>query len=136
MWQGPRAAPTPAGSPALLILTLSAPRAAAMLKPLGVFHARVAKLFGRHLSPAEQAAILRGPPCAIAVGTPHRVAKLLDDGALSLERCSLVLVDAHPDVKGYSVLTMPAVKDDLFSLLREHLHAKLAKGALKLGVYG
>jgi hypothetical protein len=69
------------------------------------------------------------------VGTPHRVAALLADGALSLQRCALVLLDVQVDCKGYSLLSHPAMKEDLFSLLREQLHSRLVAGSLKLGVY-
>lgn len=56
------------GAPALVIVTYSAVRAAAMLKPLSVFSTRIAKLFGKHLSLEDQRAILRGPPITIAIG--------------------------------------------------------------------
>lgn len=56
------------GAPALIIVTYSAVRAAAMLKPLSVFSTRIGKLFGKHLSIEDQRAILKGPPITIAIG--------------------------------------------------------------------
>jgi len=58
----------PPGAPAVIIVTYSAVRAASMLKPLGVFKTRIAKLFAKHLSLEEQRAILKGPPVTMAVG--------------------------------------------------------------------
>jgi hypothetical protein len=121
------AAPRPRASPALLLLTHSAPRACELIKQLTPFNTRVAKLFARHLSLQEAAAALQaGPPCVLAVGTPHRVAALLEAGHLSLAHCTTVLLDTAPDVKGMSVLTMFGVRDELWALYWAHLHARVA----------
>lgn len=56
------------GRPEVLIISFSAPRAASMLKPLGVFHTRIAKLFARHMTVEEQQAVLSGPAVTMAVG--------------------------------------------------------------------
>ena len=108
-----------------------------MLRPLSAFKARVAKLFGRHMSPEEQAAALAGAPVALAVGTPHRLASLLAADALKLDRTRLVLLDVRRDAKGFNVLDHPNLRDDTATLIRDHLHARLTApgSALKLGVY-
>ena len=138
VWGGPKAAPIPPGAPAVIIVTLSAARAAQMLKPLAAFHGRVAKLFGKHFTVAAAAASLRGAPVALAVGTPHRLSALLAAGALSLARARLVVLDARRDVKGFSLLDHPNLKDDFAALLRDHLHARLVApggAALQLAIY-
>jgi len=139
VWGGPRAAPVPAGSPAVLIVTGSASRAAHMLRPLASFHARVGKCFGKHLSLAEAEAALRppAPPVALCVGTPRRLAALLASGALTLTRARLVVLDVHPDAKRFSLLDHPNLRGDTAALLREHLHGALtAPGSeLRLALY-
>lgn len=126
----------PRPQPQVLVLTYSANRAADMLKPLGAFGCRVAKLFARHLSLEEQKEVLSGgPPCPIAVGTPNRILKLIEDGALALHHATLppppagstaaspllVVVDAHADFKGFTLLTHPNLRDDFFTLWNEHV---------------
>lgn len=137
VWGGPKSAPVPPASPTVIIVSLSAARAAQMLKPLAVFHGRVAKLFGKHFTVDAAAASLRGAPVALAVGTPHRLSALLAAGALSLARARLVVLDARRDVKGFTLIDHPNLRDDFATLLRDHLHARLVApgGALRLAIY-
>jgi hypothetical protein len=130
------AAPRPRGAPALLVLTHSAPRACELIRALAPFGARVAKLFARHVGVGEAAAALAsGPPCALAVGTPHRVAALLDGGHLTLAHCDVLLLDTAPDAKGMSVLTMFGVRETWWELYWRHLHARVAvQGACRLAL--
>ena len=70
----PRALGPPA-TPSVVIVSYSALRCVALLKPLSAFSCRVAKCFARHSSLDENAAQLRnGPFSAIAVGTPTAAA--------------------------------------------------------------
>lgn len=41
-----------------------------------------------------------------------RIKKLIDIEALGLSRLSVIVLDVHPDVKGYSLLTLPQVRLD------------------------
>jgi len=152
------------GAPAAILVTFSGVRAASFLQPLAAFKTRVAKLFAKHLSIEQQHDILRGPPVTLAVGacapakerafpneaprarclppyrpslagTPNRLAKLLEDGSLSLAACALVVFDVHVDVKGYSLLTHPGMREDAFALYRDHVHPLLGDGKCKLGLY-
>jgi U3-containing 90S pre-ribosomal complex subunit len=109
-WKGPKSIPPPSASPVLLIITYSAVRAAAMLKPLSTFGVRIAKLFGKHLAIADQIAILNGPPVTIAVGTPHRINALLNAKALKLDRLCLIVIDTRKDIKGFTLLDHPNKK--------------------------
>jgi superfamily II DNA/RNA helicase len=52
----------------------------------------VAKLFAKHLKVDEQAAILEGD-VRIGVGTPNRVLKLFDVGAVSSSNLHHVIID-------------------------------------------
>lgn len=70
-----------------------------------------------------------------SAGTPHRLSALIDEGALSLSAASVVLLDVHPEVKGFTLLDHPNLKEDVFALLRDHLHGRIAAGSLKLALY-
>lgn len=41
-----------------------------------------------------------------------RIKKLIDIEALGLSRLAVILLDIHPDVKGYSLFTLPQVRFD------------------------
>eukprot|EP00746_Dinoflagellata_sp_MGD_P082884 gnl/MRDRNA2_/MRDRNA2_32943_c0_seq1.p1 gnl/MRDRNA2_/MRDRNA2_32943_c0~~gnl/MRDRNA2_/MRDRNA2_32943_c0_seq1.p1 ORF type:complete len:230 (+),score=58.80 gnl/MRDRNA2_/MRDRNA2_32943_c0_seq1:59-748(+) len=41
--------------------------------------------------------------CAVAVGTPGRLARLLDEGSISLNKTSLIVLDLHKDVKNFNL---------------------------------
>lgn len=126
----PHSGPRPKGSPAVLIVCPSARRAADLLKPLAAFKTRIGKCFAKHLKEHEQVAMLQtGPPITIAVGTPHRLNRLCDIGALSLSSCALVLFDCHPDQKGYSILDAFATKEDAFTFYKQHLHERVHAGS-------
>jgi hypothetical protein len=130
------AAPRARGSPALLLLTHSAPRACDLIKALAPLGARVAKLFARHVPLADAAAALAGgPPVALAVGTPARVAALLERGALSLEQCAVVVLDAAPDRRGLCVLTEKEAREEWWALYWERgIHARVVRGDCKLAL--
>ena len=120
------ATPRPNGSPALLIVTGSAARAVALLAQLAPLRTRVGKCFAKHLSLEEQRAQLQSsPPITVAVGTPHRLSKLLDEGALSLASCGAVVFDMAADAKGFSVLESFATKEESFALFGRHIAERL-----------
>lgn len=48
-----------------------------------------------------------------------RIKKLIDAEALDLSRLQVLVLDLHPDVKGYSLLTLPQVR---FALLRKQFN--------------
>ena len=60
---------------------------------------KVGKLFAKHFKVEEQRADLATRRLAAAVGTPNRLAKLADLGALRLDRLRLIAVDVHLDAK-------------------------------------
>ena len=91
----PSTAGRPQGSLAVLILAQSAVRCVELGKlcaPLGV---RVAKLFAKHMSVEEQAALLASGDAVMGIGTPARVARLMELGHLSLAATQLVELDVH-----------------------------------------
>ena len=119
-----------AAAPALVIVTHSAPRAAALLRELSVFKTRIGKIFS-----SDAAAGLRvGPPISICVGTPHRIRAVISEGALSLEKCRIVLLDAAPDAKKLCLLTERASREEWWGLYSDMIHQLVRTGQTKIAV--
>eukprot|EP01034_Spumella_vulgaris_P022473 gene22473-28601_t len=58
----------------------------------------------------------------VAVGTPNRINKLIELGALSLRLTKVVLVDVTEDSKHYNILSLHEVKHDFYRLLYADVH--------------
>jgi hypothetical protein len=124
------------GCPLLLVLCSSAIRATQIIKSMcaKLIKCKIAKLFAKHFKVEEQMEMLSKEYSPIALGTPNRVAKLIELGALSLRRTVLVLVDVTPDSKQFNILTLNEVKHDFYRLLynqilpeKKHLKVALIK---------
>ena len=124
----------PCGAPACLLLTGSALRACELIKLLPDLHRAcpVAKLFGKHLKPAEQAEALASAQLCLGAGTPARVDKLVGMGALSLSRLQLLVLDTSRDVKKRNLLDIPETRRDFWTLWRHHLSAPISAGTLRV----
>ncbi|XP_061995175.1 uncharacterized protein LOC133713063 isoform X2 [Rosa rugosa] len=96
------------GSPAVLIISTSALRSIELLRGFRSLtkECHPVKLFSKHMKVDEQVSLLKDR-VNIASGTPSRIKKLIDIEALGLSRLSVIVLDVHPDVKGYSLLTLP-----------------------------
>lgn len=104
-------------SPTLLVITPAALRAVDIIKQINYAFkksVKVTKLFARHIHVNEQASILTSFDCRAAVGTPHRLGKLNEMGALSLEHTKYLLIDAGRNDKNMSIFSMPQVNQDFF----------------------
>jgi len=62
---------------------------------------------------------------AIAIGTPNRLSKLVSLGSLQLNMIKLVIIDIEPDIKKFTMLTMPTVKDDFYEFMN-HFNSSLS----------
>lgn len=122
------------GCPTLLVVCSSASRANEIIRSLSgrPLKCKVAKLFAKHFKISEQVNTLAQESFPVAVGTPHRLSKLIEVGALSLRLTKLVLVDMQPDSKMFNIITLSAVKHDFYNLLyscifpeRSHLKISL-----------
>ncbi|KAI8927964.1 U3-containing 90S pre-ribosomal complex subunit-domain containing protein [Entophlyctis helioformis] len=91
----------------LVIVCASAERVLEVIKQMhSIKGIRVAKLFARHIKPAEQVDMIVSRTFAIGVGTPHRISKLLlEDGAQEALKSfqHLVFDQSHVDQKGRGV---------------------------------
>uniref|UniRef100_A0A5B7BHH7 Protein CMSS1 n=1 Tax=Davidia involucrata TaxID=16924 RepID=A0A5B7BHH7_DAVIN len=125
------------GNPALLIISLSALRSLELLRGLrpltGECHA--AKLFSKHMKIEDQVSFLKNR-VNIASGTPNRIKKLIDMEALGLSRLAVIVLDMHTDVKGYSLFTLPQVRDEFWDLYKSYFHERLVQGDLRICLYG
>ncbi|KAL1295522.1 hypothetical protein HN51_056399 [Arachis hypogaea] len=125
------------GSPAILIVASSALRSLHLLRGFRSFtkECHAAKLFSKHMKLEEQVSVLNNR-VNIASGTPSRIKKLIDTEALSLSRLQVLLLDIHPDVKGYSLLTLPQVRDEFWDLFKNYFYQGMIQGHLRICLYG
>ncbi|KAL3693897.1 hypothetical protein R1sor_007548 [Riccia sorocarpa] len=125
-----------AGSPTLLVFCSSAMRCIELLRGLNAFtkSCKPVKLFAKHIKVDEQVTLLK-EQVYIAAGTPNRVRKLADLGALAFGQLSLVLLDMHRDAKGLTLLTVPEVRAEFWELYRTHLHQRVLDKQLRLCLY-
>ena len=130
------------GSPMVVVVTLSARRSVQLLKQLVPLRVRCAKLFAKHMSLDEQASSLREGPFGIAVGTPHRLLRLIEgdgDGGkppLSLCDTELLVIDNHPDGKNFTVCTLNDTAPDLMRFLeRAAVPQLMERDSLKLAMF-
>lgn len=124
------------GQPALLVISLSALRSLDLLRELRPLtsECRAAKLFSKHMKIEEQASALKNS-VNIASGTPSRIKKLIDVEALGLSRLAVIVLDMKTDTKGYSLLTLPQVRDEFWDLYRNYFHQRVLEGALRICLY-
>ncbi|GAA0151999.1 RNA metabolism protein [Lithospermum erythrorhizon] len=99
------------GNPTLLVVSSSAIRSLELLRELRPLtsECKPAKLFAKHMKIDEQVDFLKNH-VNVASGTPSRIKKLIDMEALGVSRLSVVVIDLHADVKGYSLLTLAQVR--------------------------
>ncbi|CAJ2631184.1 protein CMS1 [Trifolium pratense] len=127
----------PPGSPSVLIISYSALRSIHLLKGFRSItkQCSAVKLFSKHIKLEEQISLLKNR-VNIASGTPSRIKKLIDIEALGLSRLKVLLLDVHPDVKGYSLFTLPQVRDEFWDLFKNYFYQPMIKGDLRICLYG
>lgn len=139
--------PSP-GRPRVLVVCGSALRAVDVCKQLGPTFApkhkdlHVARLFAKHKKVDDQIHFLANFKCALAVGTPNRVLKLLETrltGAngpvapLDLSDLALIIFDLALDAKGFHVLSLKDTRQDVSRLYLDHVHPMLTAADAKEG---
>lgn len=83
---------------------------------------KIGKLFAKHLKIQEQVEFLRNNKISAAVGTPSRVLKLIQEGALSLDGLDFILLDAtHKDKKEMHIFDLPEVAQEVKALFETAL---------------
>lgn len=106
------------GCATVIIVCSGARRATQVISSIsGKFKCRIGKLFAKHFKLQEQIDTLTKNYYPIAVGTPNRLSKLIEYGALRLSLTTLILIDMGVDSKGFTLLTIPEIKDDFADFL-------------------
>jgi len=127
------------GAPSVIIVTISATRACDIFKALHEFNTKsvkVSKLFARHIKLPEQVELLNSHPIHIAVGTPHRLRELCQNGALRLHRCKLVVLDMWKNAKGASLLVRgDEIQSDFYQLYFNHFSERVQKEQMHLAMF-
>ena len=125
------------GRPVTLILGSSAIRCVGILKHLREFHeqCKIGKLFAKHFKIEEQQKVLEEEFIKLAVGTPNRLEKLVESGALKLDDLQLVVVDMVQDAKEKTIFEIPEVRKDLFLFIQNCLLPRLKEGKTKISLY-
>ncbi len=121
------------GCPVLVIVCASALRATEIIKSVSskIIKCKIAKLFAKHFKVQEQVEMLSSEYFPVAIGTPNRISKLIELGALSLRCAKVVLIDITEDSKHYNILSLHEVKHDFYRLLHNDIqpikkHCKIA----------
>ncbi|KFK37152.1 hypothetical protein AALP_AA4G220000 [Arabis alpina] len=125
------------GNPSVLVISLSALRSLELLRGLHSLTKQcpAVKLFSKHLKVEEQISLLK-KRVNIGSGTPSRIKKLIDIEALGLSRLDMIVLDMHPDVKGFSLFTLPQVRDEFWDLYTKCFHKRVLEGSLRICLYG
>lgn len=112
------------GSPVMLIVTASAIRATEVIKSVSskLIKVKIGKLFAKHFKLSEQIEMLSKTYFPIVIGTPNRIEKLIELGALSLKETKVLLIDYTADIKSFTALTLPDVKNDFYKLFYDYVH--------------
>ncbi|XP_038906109.1 protein CMS1 isoform X3 [Benincasa hispida] len=128
---------TEPGSPAVLIISTSALRSIELLKGFRSLteECHAVKLFSKHMKIEEQVQLLKNR-VNIASGTPSRIKKLIDTEALGLSRLAVIVLDIQPDIKGYSLFSLPQVRDEFWDLYKSYLHPRVVEGELRICLFG
>ena len=124
--------------PYVLVIAPSGIRAAELARQLHSFGPQciVAKLFAKHLKIEDQIKFLQEKRVRIAVGTPDRIQKLIENGALSLQNVELVVLDTTVDAKQRTIYEIPEVLESWTRLLDAHIGSRLAAKKTRIGVFG
>ncbi|KAL0862096.1 hypothetical protein Bca101_041214 [Brassica carinata] len=125
------------GNPSVLIVSSSALRSLELIRGLHSLTKQcpALKLFSKHLKVEEQVSLLK-KRVNIGSGTPSRIKKLIDIEALGLSRLDMIVLDIHTDVKGFSLFTLPQVRDEFWDLYKTCFHQRVLEGSLRICLYG
>eukprot|EP00884_Botryococcus_braunii_P006637 jgi/Botrbrau1/15975/Bobra.0375s0002.1 len=136
LWHNPKTFPPQVHKPVALFISPAAITCAAAVREMPRYQkeCRIAKLFAKHFKVEEQKAYLAAHPLVMGVGTPNRIHRLTDLGALSLDRLQVLVLDLRPDVKQRTLLDIKETRDDWWQFFRQHLHVLLAGSKTRLAL--
>jgi protein CMS1 len=125
------------GQLAALILSPAALGCTSMIQACPDFNrqCRIAKLFAKHFKVHEQVEALKSQPAAIGAGTPNRLAKLVEEEALKIDKIRYIVLDVRLDAKQRTILDQAEVTGDWWALY-DKLKKRVAEGKAKLILFG
>ncbi|KAM3607193.1 uncharacterized protein V6R79_003160 [Siganus canaliculatus] len=129
---------TEKSSVVLLIVCSSALRTIELIKQLTAFkgETKAIKLFAKHIKIQEQAKLLQKSVTHIGVGTPGRIAALIEEGGLKLQALKYVVLDWNwRDQKLRRMMDVPEIKLDFFKLLQSGVLNGCKEGSVKIGLF-
>lgn len=137
--------PKATGSPRIIVIAGAALRVADLCRDVKSFKTKtkdglidVGKLFAKHFKLSEHVEYLGKTHVGLAVGTPNRIEKLLNETeALHLTHLSHLILDvSHLDSKKRSLVDLLEARADLFKLLgSKPIMDRLREGKMKLVVF-
>lgn len=127
-------------SPHTLFICPSGLRAADLARELRTYHStgnEVAKLFAKHFKIEQQSVYLRKASVGFGVGTPDRVKKLIDSGALKTGRLERIVIDgSYLDEKSRGFWNMADLFMPMLDLLKmKEVQKKLETRDMKVIVF-
>eukprot|EP01098_Paradermamoeba_levis_P002067 TRINITY_DN1241_c0_g1_i5.p1 TRINITY_DN1241_c0_g1~~TRINITY_DN1241_c0_g1_i5.p1 ORF type:complete len:344 (-),score=123.94 TRINITY_DN1241_c0_g1_i5:111-1016(-) len=134
----------PNGSPFVILCASSAVRANDLFKELNAGglnsnskEVKLGKLFARHLKMEDQILELQGAQTNIAIGTPNRLKKLCENGALKIQegRTKFLFIDAAKDKKNLTIFDVKDTFNDMFGLYKDFCLDLVKKGKLKICLF-
>ncbi|XP_051998719.1 protein CMSS1-like isoform X2 [Xyrauchen texanus] len=122
----------------LLIVCGSALRTIELIKQLVAFkgQAKVLKLFAKHIKVDEQIKLLSKGVTHIAVGTPGRIAALLEKDGLTVQGLRYLVLDwNYRDQKHRTMTDIPEVKLDFLKMMDFGVIQSCREGTVKIGLF-
>lgn len=126
----------PKGSPAMLVVTSSAVRAVEVIRDLSQINkaCKISKLFSKHFKLNEQAEYLSEHSVCVGVGTPSRLSKLVEMGALNMTGLRYLTLDMTKDAKQNTIVDIKETNKDLWQFFMKHCQSLIENGTLQLVV--
>uniref|UniRef100_W5K3C9 Cms1 ribosomal small subunit homolog n=1 Tax=Astyanax mexicanus TaxID=7994 RepID=W5K3C9_ASTMX len=129
---------TQTGSVVLLVVCGSALRTIELIKQLTTFkgEAKVIKLFAKHIKVEDQMKLLSKGVLHIGVGTPGRVATLLEKDGMNVQGLRYLILDwNYRDQKQRRMMDIPEVKAAVLKMMESEIIKKCQEGAVKIGLF-
>lgn len=92
-------------------------------------------MFAKHFKVDEQIQALKTQVLCIGAGTPNRICKLVDEGALKLDKLKYVLLDAALDPKQRTILDIPEVRADVWLFYDKYLKGRVVDKKTRIGLF-
>ena len=80
-------------------------------------YGKISKLFAKHMKIEEQEEFIQKNIVEIAVGTPNRILKFMQDQPSMFAHLDLIIMDSFIDVKNRSTFDMPECRKDFIDML-------------------